>query len=164
MVALRRRVVAEGRWFISEGAEGDVDLETMSHRVALCQGSEQQAVFVARGGRALVGYVLLRPPGWRRTRHVVKLEIMVDRVHRGQGVGSALLEAAIAWAERSPVVEKIGLAVFADNERAIRLYRRFGFEEEGRRVREYKLEDGTYRDDLLLYRFVGSASQSAKKA
>ena len=44
--------------------------------------------------------------------------------------------------------------MFADNTRAVELYRRLGFEEEGRRVREYKLADGTYRDDLLLYRTV----------
>ena len=86
-------------------------------------------------------------------QHCGKLEIMVSARHRGVGIGRALMAYALDWARES-VLTKIGLTVYADNERAIALYRSLGFEEEGRRPREYRLPDGSYRDDLLLYRFV----------
>lgn len=147
-------MIAEDRWFISTSGEMEVELEEMLRTVTLLRSSSTGVLLVARQDRRVVGFLSLRPPPWRRTRHVVKLEIMVDRESRGLGVGRALLEAGIAWAEQAEDVTKIGLAVFADNERAVALYEAHGFEVEGRRVREYREEDGTYRDDVLLYRFV----------
>jgi RimJ/RimL family protein N-acetyltransferase len=47
-----------------------------------------------------------------------------------------------------------GLAVFATNARAIGLYRKLGFVEEGRRPREVKFGADQYVDDILMYRFV----------
>lgn len=147
-------MIAEDRWFISTSGEMEVELEEMLRTVTLLRSSSTGVLLVARQDRRVVGFLSLRPPPWRRTRHVVKLEIMVDRESRGLGVGRALLEAGIAWAEQAEDVTKIGLAVFADNERAVALYEAHGFGVEGRRVREYREEDGTYRDDVLLYRFV----------
>jgi RimJ/RimL family protein N-acetyltransferase len=65
-----------------------------------------------------------------------------------------LLQTLIDWAEANPLIEKIGLAVFANNEAAIRLYRKLGFMEEGRRPREMKLGPGQYVDDVLMCRLV----------
>lgn len=154
LVELRRKVVAEGRWFIGTAEEQTWTVDRWDQLTADLRGSELGTLRVARMDGALVGFVLLRAPAWRRTRHAVKLEIAVAESTRGRGIGRALMDDALAWAIASPVVEKVGLVVFSDNDRAIALYRACGFVEEGRREREYKLEDGSYRGDLLLYRFV----------
>jgi ribosomal protein S18 acetylase RimI-like enzyme len=49
---------------------------------------------------------------------------------RGQGVGDALVDAVIAWA-REQQATRVVLAVFAQNERALALYRRRGFIDAG---------------------------------
>lgn len=72
----------------------------------------------------------------------------------GSGVGSAMMAWLIDWAEVHPTITKLSLAVYADNERAIRLYRRFGFVEEGRPVLQTQREPGEFVDDVLMYRFV----------
>ena len=46
-------------------------------------------------------------------------------------------------------IEKIELQVFASNRPARALYRKFGFRQEGRRVRGRKL-DGKYDDVILM--------------
>ena len=51
-------------------------------------------------------------------------------------------------------MEKLSLSVFSDNDRAIALYEASGFGIEGRREREYRLADGSYRGDVLMSRFV----------
>jgi hypothetical protein len=51
-------------------------------------------------------------------------------------------------------IEKINLRVLCSNERAIGIYKKFGFVEEGHCVSEIKYEDGTYVDELLMARFV----------
>ena len=61
---------------------------------------------------------------------------MVDARFRRQGVGRALLEAAVEWAPEHGVA-KLELHVFPWNEAAIALYESFGFEREGFRKRHY---------------------------
>jgi ribosomal protein S18 acetylase RimI-like enzyme len=66
---------------------------------------------------------------------------------RGQGIGSALLEALIAHA--SGVVEQLRLGVVDTNVAAIRLYQKHGFEIYGTEMRALKNEAG-YSDEVLM--------------
>jgi RimJ/RimL family protein N-acetyltransferase len=76
-----------------------------------------------------------------RTRHAGVLGVSVANEWRQVGVGSVLIERLIAWAKAHPEIERVGLDVFATNTKAYELYRRFGFQEEGRRRRAIRLGD-----------------------
>ena len=88
---------------------------------------------VAENGAGIVGWGGLI--AYRDEAHVSTIGVARDR--QGEGIGARLLDALLAEADRrhSPVVL---LEVRADNERAIGLYRRRGFEEIGRRPRYYQ--------------------------
>ena len=73
---------------------------------------------------------------------------------RRMGVGRALLQSLLDWAEASQPIEKVGLAVFSDNLPAIGLYKMFGFIEEGRQLKHIKMGPNEYQDLILMYRFV----------
>jgi ribosomal protein S18 acetylase RimI-like enzyme len=76
-----------------------------------------------------------------------ELGMTVAREWRGCGVGSALVAAGIEWSrERS--LHKLSLAVFPHNAAAIALYRKFGFVEEGRRVKQYRRSSGELWDAI----------------
>ena len=76
-----------------------------------------------------------------------EIGMAVAREWRGRGVGSALLAAAIEWA-REHGLHKLSLGVFAHNAAAIALYRKFGFVEEGRRVKQYRRASGELWDAI----------------
>ena len=97
-----------------------------------------------QGGRG-VACAGLHPAPMLRRRHVSGLGIGVAREAQGQGVGKALMQALIDHADRWGQVLRIELSVFTDNERAIGLYRRFGFRIEGTH-RGFALRDGVYAD------------------
>ena len=78
-----------------------------------------------------------------------EIGMLVARDWRGQGVGSALLEAAIGWA-RERELHKLCLSVFPHNARGIALYRRFGFVEEGRRVKQIRRASGELWDTIEM--------------
>ena len=151
--ALHRAVLEEEAFFITQPEEYLVTLDDQTDRISACRKSENSVILCARDPM-VTGFVSILGGSLARMRHAGKLEIMVARAHRGAGVGQALMAAGIAWAEANTHLEKIGLSVFTDNERAIALYRAMGFEEEGCREREYRMKDGSYRSDLLMYRFV----------
>ena len=78
-----------------------------------------------------------------------EIGMAVARDWRGRGVGSALLAAAIEWA-RERGLHKLTLAVFPHNEAAIALYRKFGFVEEGRRVKQIRRASGELWDTVEM--------------
>ena len=86
-----------------------------------------------------------------RRRHVGDIGMAVHDDWQGLGVGSALLAAAIELAERWLNLTRLELTVFTDNEPAIKLYQKFGFQIEGT-MRSYAYREGAYVDALLLAR------------
>jgi len=62
-----------------------------------------------------------------------RLTILIRADQRGRGVGTALLGDLLAKAGGLGLT-RIELAVASDNQAAIRLYRNFGFEEEGQLI------------------------------
>lgn len=85
----------------------------------------------------------------RRLRHRATMGISVLREAWGRGVGSRLMDAVIQAAQ-SAGFRQLELEVAADNDRALRLYRSFGFAECGR------LPGGMRRDgeDVELIQMV----------
>lgn len=65
------------------------------------------------------------------------------------GSGSALVQAAISRA-RSQGLHKLCLEVFPHNAAAIAMYRKAGFAEEGRRVRQYRRASGELWDSIVM--------------
>lgn len=80
---------------------------------------------------------------------VGELGMTVARPWRGRGVGSALLAAAIEKA-RGEGLHKLSLEVFPHNHAAIALYRKFGFVEEGRRLKHYRRASGELWDSIVM--------------
>jgi ribosomal protein S18 acetylase RimI-like enzyme len=69
----------------------------------------------------------------------------VSREWRGRGVGSALMVAAIEWA-REQGLHKLSLSVWPHNAAAIALYCKYGFVEEGRRLKQIRRQSGELWD------------------
>ena len=78
-----------------------------------------------------------------------ELGMLVDRGWRGRGVGLALVAAAAGWA-RGQGLHKLSLEVFGHNTAAIALYRKAGFTEEGRRIRQYRRANGELWDSIVM--------------
>ncbi len=55
----------------------------------------------------------------------------------------------LEYAQNIDGLEKIELEVFSNNEKGIALYKKYGFEEEGR-IKKAFLVDGKYHDGLIM--------------
>lgn len=154
IVALHRDVLAERSWFITLPGEAPMGVDARIRQLRDFDRLGNSVFLTAWRDGVLVGFLTASGGTLARLKHNAKIEVMVDEDARGSGVGRALMANCVAWAEQNPVVHKLALAVFADNARAIALYRAFGFVDEGRRIGEYREPDGTERDDLLMYRRV----------
>jgi putative acetyltransferase len=106
------------------------------------------AVFLAEVEREVVARLSLARDPHPSSRHVADLGLMVSAPFRRRGIGTRLLEEAVAWAHASGV-RKLELHVFPWNEPALGLYESFGFEREGYRRDHFARADG-YVDAILM--------------
>jgi RimJ/RimL family protein N-acetyltransferase len=164
LLAYVRSVAAETPFFIMEADEFDFSDEQERQWIQDHLDGPGTLVLLAEVSGEVVGSLSFENGPHRRIAHRGTFGFSVAKDWRGKGIGTALLQILIDWAKDNPLIEKIGMAVCANNERAIRVYRKLGFVEEGRRPREMKLGPGQYVDDILMYRFVKSPEFEAKPA
>ena len=150
VVSMYRRVLEEGRWFITYPDEFEGTEERQAKIIREWNEEPNSRFMVARISGKIVGAISVTGGNKDRTKHVGMIEVFVERTARGLGVGRALMEAAIHWAEQNPILRKLSLHVFEDNRRAVRLYGDLGFHIEGRLKGEFQEMDGTLRDDLMM--------------
>ena len=74
---------------------------------------------------------------------------LLDRRCWGRGLGAEVTREVVRYGFVEVGLHRIGLKVFAHNERAIRCYERCGFVEEGRE-REAAYVGGAWRDDVIM--------------
>ncbi len=124
--AAERRAEPESWWIRRIGsAEG----------LATCLGAWQDD--------ALVGTVALEYSAKPKNRHTaLLLGMYVQPAQRGQGLGLALMKAAVAAASSRPEILVLNLTLTEGNEPALRLYRLLGFVSWGVQPQAIRTEAG----------------------
>lgn len=135
---------------------GEIGAREWRRRIAAAADRETSLFLVAWRSDRLVGNLGIVADAHPASPHVRVLGMSVARDHRGLGVGSALLAAALGWA-RAQGVEKVSLSVFAHNAPAIAFYEGHGFAREGLRIRQL-VRAGEYHDEVLMARFLDPES------
>ena len=100
----------------------------------------------------VVGFLSLHlNPNRPRRKHAAGLGMAVHEDWQGQGIGTALIQAAIDLADKWLNLTRLELEVYTDNEPALRLYKKFGFEIEGT-MKQDSFRDGAYADVFFMAR------------
>ncbi|CRM32489.1 MULTISPECIES: GNAT family N-acetyltransferase [Pseudomonas] len=120
-------------------------------RKRLVMDNERRLQLVALHGGEVIGQLGLEQYLRVRQAHAGYFGMGVATAWQGRGIGSKLLTAALDVADNWMNLHRVELTVFADNEAAHNLYRKFGFEVEGR-LRDYALRDGVFVDTLSMAR------------
>jgi len=118
-------------------------------RARMAQSEEGFHHLVAEVEGRVVGTLGLHVETTPRRRHCGSLGMAVHDRFQGQGVGTALLAAAIDLADNWLGLRRLELHVYADNPAGIHLYEKLGFVVEGT-ARDFALRDGVFVDALAM--------------
>ena len=105
--------------------------------------SNNDLMLVALDGDKVVGNAIVERNKVKRYNHRAEISITVLRDYWGRGIGSRLMEMMIDFA-KSAKIESLYLEVRGDNERAISLYKKYGFEEIGEYKCYFKINNSYY--------------------
>ena len=85
-------------------------------------------------------------------RHVATIGTWLRSEYRGRGIGRLLAEESFRFA-RSKDYRKVVIQVLADNEAALRFYRKLGFEDIGIARQHVRLRD-KFHDEMYLEKLL----------
>lgn len=97
----------------------------------------------------IVGEVDILIKNLTRIKHVGLLSIGVLKAYQGLGLGSALLNSALMWAQ-SHGLKRVELFVFESNKAGLGLYKKHGFVIEGQRKKFLRHAENIFEDDFLM--------------
>jgi RimJ/RimL family protein N-acetyltransferase len=92
-----------------------------------------------------IGILFLHKADWRRA----SITVQVADGFQGRGYGTEAVNWALDWSFRWGGLHKVEIAATALNERAVGLYKKLGFKEEGRQ-RDAAFFDGRWWDLVML--------------
>lgn len=90
---------------------------------------------------------------YSKLKHRAVFGICIKEKYWNKGIGNILIKEIIEQAKQIGY-EQIELGVFSDNEKAIALYKKHGFEVWGNTKNAFKLKDGTYCDEITMGRMI----------
>ncbi len=142
-----REIAQEPGFFCSQPSE--LTDENVVNTILAFHRDKTGVYLVAEYEGQLVGHAFLQSHALMSLRHVADLNIAVHLGWQKKGVGTKLLHQIIECAKQAGDIEKIELNVRASNTAAISLYKKLGFEEEGRLKNRVKVQN-FYIDDIIM--------------
>ncbi|MGL4372578.1 MAG: GNAT family N-acetyltransferase [Turicibacter sp.] len=97
----------------------------------------------------IVSMAQLSCPSHKRIEHNGEFSISVRKAYWNKGVGSAMMSELIAVARTNPMIKTVSLGVKSDNDHAMKLYEKFGFEKVGVH-KNYINVEGRFYDEILM--------------
>lgn len=141
-----QRTHAETDYLLSYPDEQSVDDEHEARSLVETERSDNEVELVAVVDGKIVGSAGVAAVGSRRkVLHRARFGISVLKELWGMGIGRMLMESCIDCARRAGYTQ-LELEVVADNQRAVSLCRRAGFEEYGRNPRGYRSAASGYQE------------------
>ena len=140
--------LAERIWFDRDEHEVGINgPDVLKESIREFRPGEKQYL-VAVHAEQLVGFILIMRGNLKGSKHAADFGMSILPGFREKGIGSMLVQGAIEWANHHGV-EKLFCSTLSNNIRAVKLYEKFNFTQEGVRRNQYKIS-GEYVDQVLF--------------
>ncbi len=150
---LRVKIDGETENLDRESGEGLLTSEDFEKLIYEDSIAERTLFLVAEVEGKIVGFTRCVGNKLSRFRHKAEFGICVSKEYWGYGIGKVLLENILIWADTAGI-EKISLTVIETNIKAIQLYKKYRFVEEGLLIKDRIHKDGNYYNTVIMGRLV----------
>lgn len=148
-----KRILKENHSFMATTPE-EFTVSVVEQREKIVNCSERGLMLVAEQENQIIGILDFHLSSRKRFSHQGLFGISIQETFANKEIGTCLIKKLLEWARKQEHIEKISLEVFSNNERAIHLYTKLGFKEEGRRHKHVKFGPNEYVDDIIMSQFV----------
>lgn len=140
--------------YLSFGAnEFKRDLQEYKDYITATSQEPNSIMLLATIDSKIIGIATINSSQKERTKHVGTLGIVVSEKYTGIGLGKALMNELLEWAKQNGITKKISLVTNESNTKAIDLYRKLGFEQEGLLKKDNYIR-GDYQNTIVMGLFL----------
>ena len=150
--ALRLQIDGETENLDREKGEAFIDVPGFEQIIKTDTENRRNLFLVAVVDDRIVGFSRCEGNQLNRFAHKIEFGVGVLKEFWGYGIGKNLLKESITWADINGI-KKISLNVLETNDKAIKLYKRLGFEIEGILKNDKIHSDGKYYNTIIMGRF-----------
>ncbi|GAB5554844.1 MAG: GNAT family N-acetyltransferase [Saprospiraceae bacterium] len=112
-------------------------------------------VFIAVNKKnEIIGHIDIKSHNQNYTNHRALMGMGVHRAHRKKGLGSLLIESMLDWVKNETIIERIDLWVLSENNPAIRLYSKLGFQKVGEIEDMFRIDDNSYNYIMMTKKII----------
>ncbi|WNF35822.1 GNAT family N-acetyltransferase [Bacillaceae bacterium IKA-2] len=154
VLRLSYQVISENDTLVTTIGEFNVTEEQQRSFITMYNDDPSNVMIVAEYNRNIIGVLTFQRGMLQKYFHHGSIGMIVKKTWRSSGIGTALLTTFLEWADYQPLLEKLCLDVLASNEKAIALYNKLGFIEEGRQKNQVKIANGHYEDLIIMGKFL----------
>jgi ribosomal protein S18 acetylase RimI-like enzyme len=144
VVEVMRQIAAERRYIVAE----DVARQLSGDSTLVDGDLADRRFFVATIDETVVGWCGVERPPLEKLAHTAELTLGVLEAHRGDDIGSHLMQRALSWAEREGF-HKVYNSVPATNAAGIEFLEDHGWNTEAIRRDHYRI-DGEFVDEVMM--------------
>ncbi|MEF9945887.1 MAG: GNAT family protein [Lachnospiraceae bacterium] len=149
IVDFYNRVGGETSFLSFEKDEYPMNVEAQKQDIQDTKASDNNTMLLALAHDKIIGIGTISSSSKIKSRHCGELGIVVENAFQGKGVGSEIIKKLLDWCKTNHVTTRVQLDTRCDNENAVKLYQKFGFEIEGRQVNSTLL-NGKYYDLYIM--------------
>ncbi len=148
VMALKQAVLQQSRFLLLEVDEYQPTEAAEVRFIVDLAKADNGLYLLAMDDDIAVGHLVARGGCFRRNRHSANVFMAVHQDYWGRGIGRQLIDALLAWFADSRLT-RLELTTAIDNNRAISLYQSAGFEIEGCKRGDIRI-DGETVDSYLM--------------
>ncbi|UOR12805.1 GNAT family N-acetyltransferase [Halobacillus amylolyticus] len=150
--ALRLQIDGETENLDREKGEAFIDIPGFEQIIKTDTEHSRNLFLVAVAHDRIVGFSRCEGIYLNRFSHKVEFGVCILKDFWGYRIGENLLKESVSWADANGI-KKIALNVLETNDKAIKLYKKLGFEIEGVLKKDKILSDGKYYNTIIMGRF-----------
>lgn len=148
-----REYLADSDYIPKLASEFTASVEDTRRWITSFIDADNSTLLVAEYDGKIIGNIDLTGSTRVIMRHTAVIGMGMLKQWRGKGLGTALMKAAIAWAESHEIIETLWLQVYHDNVAGTKLYTKMGFEKTGL-IKDFFKHEGKYHDVITMSRKV----------
>ncbi|MBT2680991.1 GNAT family N-acetyltransferase [Bacillus sp. ISL-35] len=126
--------------------------EAQKKMIHVLKSEPNSNIFLAETAGQLTGYLIAKGGSAPRTKHSAYLVIGIKDLYRGKGVGTSLFTELLDWASGIGL-RRLELTVVTENQGAVSLYTKMGFQIEGTK-KDSMFKDGQFYDEYYMSRIL----------